>query len=123
MMPEKNGKIIAALAPARLLAITPKTALSKNNGIKPAIIIVGEWQIISAPIAKNCPNAPNKKPIVTAFCSPKANVAATSIPGTEFGKIVSLMPVKLSVNSPTNVHTPSCKMAKLTANPNDVVKI
>ena len=121
--PLKNGRIIAAFAPARRLAKTPKAALSKKSGIKPAMIIVGEWNRSKAPIARNWPNAPNKNPIVTALGSPNAKVAATSIPGTEPGNSRSEMPVKLSVSSPTKVRTPSCRIVRLTANPSDVVMI
>ena len=56
--------------------------------------IVGDFNKISKPIIKNCPKAPNKNPIVTAFGEPKPKVAATSIPGTAPGKIVFEIPWK-----------------------------
>ena len=115
--------IIAYLKPPRLFEYKPIAALSKNNGINPAITIVGEWKINNKMIIVNCPNAPNKKPIVPALGEPKPKVAATSIPGTEPGNHLSEIPVKDSVNSLTNVRTPNCKIAKKTANCNEVCKM
>ena len=74
---------------------------------------VGDLTKIKTPINKNCPKAPKKKPIVTAFGEPNAKVVATSIPGTAPGNKVFEIPVKLSVNSDTKVLTPSCRMARL----------
>ena len=88
------------------------TALSKNNGIKPAITIVGDFNRISKPIIKNWPNAPKRNPIVTALGEPNPKVAATSIPGTAPGKMVFEIPWNDCVNSSTKVLTPNCKIAK-----------
>ena len=86
--------------------------MSKKTGINPAITIVGDLRRINNPIAKNCPRAPNKKPIVTALGEPNPNVAATSIPGTAPGKNVFEIPWNDCVSSPTKVLTPSCKIAR-----------
>ena len=86
-------------------------------------MITGDFNKINNPIIKNWPKAPNKNPTVTALGEPNAKVAATSIPGTAPGNKVFEIPVKLSVNSDTKVLTPSCKIAKLTANWSDVVMI
>lgn len=91
--------------------------------MKPAMMTTGDLTKIKRPIIKNCPKAPKRKPSVTAFGEPNANIAATSIPGTAPGSKVFEIPVKLSVNYETKVRTPSCKIARLTANCSDVVMI
>lgn len=74
--------------------------------------IVGAFRTMSSIIIKNCPNAPNRNPSVTAFGDPNAKLAATSIPGTAPGKSLFAIPWKDSVNSATKVRTPNCKIAR-----------
>ena len=74
------------------MANTAIVALSKNTGINPAIITTGLFNSISVIIARNCPAAPNKSPIVTAFAEPNPKVAAQSIPGTAPGKSLVEIP-------------------------------